>query len=75
MPTPQNSLPPPVTIELTDAPPPEAREAILAPLVAFNIAQAGPGEFRPLAILLRRPSGSPGEDAVVGGLWGRTGWG
>ncbi|MFC0409998.1 GNAT family N-acetyltransferase [Roseomonas elaeocarpi] len=65
---PPDDAPPPVNIELTDAPPPETRDAILAPLLEFNAAQAGPSNARPLAILLRRP----GSDAVVGGLLGRT---
>lgn len=61
---------PPLTLELTDAAPPEAREAVLAPLAAYNQAQAGPPSPRPLAVLLR-----DGEGAIRGGLWGRTSWG
>ncbi|MFT8246349.1 GNAT family N-acetyltransferase [Roseomonas sp. BN140053] len=56
---------------LTDAPEASAREAILRPLVAFNEAQIGPSDGRPLALLLREPAGG----AVTGGLWGRTSWG
>lgn len=41
------------------------REAILAPLRAYNIAQAGDLRFKPVAILLTDESGNR-----VGGLWG-----
>ena len=62
--------PPALLLELTDAPPPGAREAILAPLAAFNEGRAPAPAPRPLAVLLR----APGSEAVVGGLWGRTSW-
>ncbi len=55
-----------IALTVEDAPDPAAREAILAPLLAFNEAQAGPGGSRPLAVLLRDGG------AVVGGLWGET---
>ncbi|UFN50606.1 GNAT family N-acetyltransferase [Roseomonas sp. OT10] len=58
-----------LTLELTDAAPPEARDAVLAPLMAFNLEQAGPPQMRPLAVLLRDEEGM-----IQGGLWGRTGW-
>ncbi len=46
------------------------REAILAPLVAHNEAAAGPGEWGLLAVTVR-----DARDEIVGGLWGRTGYG
>jgi len=58
-------------IELTDAPPPEAFQKILQPLVQFNRDAAGDPQSRPLAVLLSDPQGGD----VVGGLWGRTSWG
>jgi len=42
------------------------REAVLAPLRAYNVAQAGDPRIRPVAILIE---GDQGETA--GGLWGR----
>ena len=60
-----------VTIELTDTPADGARDAIVEPLIAFNIRQTGIQDFRPLAALLR-----DGAGRIVGGLSGRTvfGW-
>ena len=60
----------PLTFELTETATPEVREAVLAPLQAYNLAQVGPSHLRPLAVLLR-----DGAGAIRGGLWGRTGWG
>ena len=57
-------------IRLTDEPDADARETILAGLIAFNAARAGPADRRPLAVLLHGDDG-----AVVGGLWGVTAWG
>ncbi|MBW4092289.1 MAG: GNAT family N-acetyltransferase [Proteobacteria bacterium] len=57
-------------IVLTDQPDPSAREVILAGLLAFNVAQAGPHAARPLAVLITDPD----SGQVVGGLWGRTAW-
>ena len=42
------------------------REAVLAPLRAYNIAQAGDPRIRPLVLTLSDASG-----ATMGGLWGR----
>jgi GNAT superfamily N-acetyltransferase len=58
-------------IELTDAPPPEAREKIRQPLIQFNRQMAGDAQHRPLAVLLSDPQ----TQDIVGGLWGSTGWG
>jgi GNAT superfamily N-acetyltransferase len=51
---------------LTETPEPEAREIIATGLGAFNTAQAGPGEWRRLSVLIRE------EGEVKGGLWGVT---
>lgn len=53
-------------IELSQTPTPEDREAILAPLRAYNVAQAGDGQAQPLALLIRDD-----QSEVVGGLYGR----
>ncbi len=42
------------------------RETVLAPLRAYNIAQAGDPHIRPVAILLVNETGDS-----VGGLWGK----
>jgi GNAT superfamily N-acetyltransferase len=55
----------PLEIVVPDAPTPAEREAILAPLVAYNTDKAGPSGHKPIAVLLRdRDSGQ-----TVGGLW------
>jgi GNAT superfamily N-acetyltransferase len=46
------------------------RNAIVGPLVSYNISQAGVDDFRPLALAL-----TAGDDGVIGGLWGRTAFG
>jgi len=57
-----------MTLQITiPAAPSEAdREAVLAPLRAYNIAQAGDPQLRPVAILLTDKNG-----IHVGGLWGK----
>jgi GNAT superfamily N-acetyltransferase len=57
-------------LTLTDLPDPCVREAIAGALGAFNTARAGPGEWRPLAVLI-----DDGLGAVTGGLWGVTSYG
>jgi GNAT superfamily N-acetyltransferase len=52
-------------IEVVAAPGDLERDAILAPLVAFNDAAVGPTERHPIAIVIRAD-----DDAIVGGLWG-----
>jgi len=47
-------------------PTPADRETILAPLRAYNIAQAGDPQIRPFAILVTADDGT-----TDGGLWGR----
>ncbi|NEX94238.1 GNAT family N-acetyltransferase [Caulobacter sp. 17J65-9] len=60
-----------MTVRLTvpDAPSPEDRAAVLAPLAAFNRRNGPPTEILPLAVLLTDEAGS-----TVGGLWGKTGY-
>ncbi|QVW21295.1 GNAT family N-acetyltransferase [Pseudomonas hormoni] len=55
-----------LSIELSQNPTPEDREAILAPLRAYNVAQAGDGNAQPLALLVRDDQGE-----ILGGLYGR----
>lgn len=55
-----------LSIELTQNPTPEDREAILAPLRAYNVAQAGEGKSELLALLVRNDQGE-----ILGGLYGR----
>jgi GNAT superfamily N-acetyltransferase len=57
-------------LTLTDLPDPDARDVIAGGLGAFNTAQAGPGEWRRLAVLIEDDAG-----AVTGGLWGVTSYG
>ena len=56
------------TLELTDAPDDEAARVIDGGLAAFNAANAGYWDWRPLAVLLRDPA----DGDIVGGLLGRT---
>ena len=58
------------TVALEADPDPLLRAEILAPLAAFNESAAGPGHWGTLAVTVRDAAG-----AVVGGLWGRTGYG
>lgn len=55
-----------LSIELTQNPTPEDREAILAPLRAYNVAQAGEGKSELMALLVRNDQGE-----ILGGLYGR----
>jgi len=57
-----------MTLRLTTpASPTEAdRDAVLAPLRAYNLSRGGNPRVRPVAVLLTDASGEP-----VGGLWGR----
>ncbi|MEX3777633.1 GNAT family N-acetyltransferase [Pseudomonas sp. MYb118] len=53
-------------IEHRQDPTPEDREAILAPLRAYNVAQAGDGKSELLALVVRDEQGE-----ILGGLYGR----
>ncbi|WP_084162594.1 GNAT family N-acetyltransferase [Paraburkholderia bannensis] len=55
---------------VTDAADASVRQQIAGPLVRFNESQAGPINFRPLAVIL-----TDGEEKIVGGLWGGTAYG
>jgi GNAT superfamily N-acetyltransferase len=57
-------------IEVPEAPTLEEREAVLAPLAAFNTENGYPADTRSVAVLLKDAAGT-----IVGGLWGRTGYG
>lgn len=57
------------SLHLSDTTRDETRDSILAPLVAFNAAQAGPSNSRGLAIEVRDSGG-----ATIGGLWGHSGY-
>ena len=57
-------------ITLSDVADDALRRAIAAPLVAYNEAQAGPSGHRPLVLTVADATG-----AVIGGLWGATGYG
>lgn len=56
-------------IELTDQPPPQARDVISAGLMDFNRRLLGDPQVKPLALLLRST-----DSAVIGGMWARTGF-
>lgn len=53
-------------ITIAEHPSEADRDAVLAPLRAYNIARAGDPHIRPIAILLTNESGDH-----VGGLWGK----
>lgn len=58
-----------VRLEVDTDPSDALRDAILGPLTAFNAANGYPADSRRLAIVLRDEA-----RAIVGGLWGRTGY-
>ena len=60
----------PWTVGLEADPDPALRAEILEPLDRYNDAAAGPGRWGTLAVTVRGKDGK-----VVGGLWGRTGYG
>jgi len=55
--------------EVVTTPDAAVRDAILAPLVAYNETMVGPTERHQVAIVLRDASGD-----ITGGLWGRAGF-
>jgi GNAT superfamily N-acetyltransferase len=57
------------TLSVTDIADEEIRKAIVAPLAEYNSSQAGPSQNRAIAVLVKDPA-----NAVVGGLWGHTGY-
>jgi len=58
------------TLTLSDVADDNIRQAILAPLVAYNDSQTVPSQGRPLVIQVKDSS-----DQIIGGLWGYTGYG
>lgn len=58
------------SLALENDPDSALRQEILAPLVAYNEAAGGPSQNGLLAVTVRDQVGT-----VVGGLWGRTGYG
>jgi len=57
-------------LTITDVADENIRQAILAPLRAYNDSQAGPSQGRPLVIQVKDQM-----DVTLGGLWGYTGYG
>jgi GNAT superfamily N-acetyltransferase len=56
-----------IALTVCDAPSDAIREAILAPLSAFNADNGYPADLKPVAITL-----TDGDGAIIGGLWGKT---
>lgn len=59
-----------IDLALTDAPPADMRDVLGRRLGAFNVEVLGPADSKPLAITIR----SKGDGALIGGLFGRTGF-
>jgi GNAT superfamily N-acetyltransferase len=57
-------------IDIPEEPGLAERQAVLGPLGEFNARNGYPSDSRSVAVLVRDDEG-----AVVGGLWGRTGYG
>ncbi len=57
-------------ITIPETPSDSDREAVLAPLRAYNISRAGDPRIKPVAILLTDEEGKQ-----VGGLWGKASYG
>ncbi len=58
------------TLQLTDSADDDIRKLIANALIQYNVKLAGPGQQRPLVIAVRDSA-----NAVIGGLWGSTGYG
>ena len=56
-------------LTLTDVADEALRKLILAPLVDYNTQQVGPSHGRPVVVAISDATG-----AVIGGLWGHTGY-
>ncbi len=54
-------------LTIPESPADHHRDAVIAPLRAYNEQAGGPPKLKPVAILLTDPDG-----AEVGGLWGKT---
>jgi GNAT superfamily N-acetyltransferase len=59
----------PYTLTLIETTDETLRQAVLAPLVDYNLSQVGASGNRPLAVLMHDDQGQ-----VVGGAWGHTGF-
>jgi GNAT superfamily N-acetyltransferase len=57
-------------LSIPEAPSEADRDAVVAPLRAFNITHGGDPAIRPVAVLL-----TDGDGRHVGGLWGRSSYG
>jgi GNAT superfamily N-acetyltransferase len=57
------------TLSITDVADEAVRQAILAPLVEYNASRAGASHNRPIVVVVKDT-----DSAVVGGLWGHTGY-
>ncbi len=57
-------------IRLTDQPDDMTRRGVVEPLVAYNLEQTGRSDSRALIVALEDAQ----THAVIGGLWGRTGY-
>lgn len=58
------------TIRLTDQPDDVTRRGVVEPLIAYNFEHTGRSDHRSLIIAIE----DAGNQAVLGGLWGRTGY-
>jgi hypothetical protein len=58
-----------IASQMTDVDDAALRDAILAPLAAYNTQQTGTTDHRPLVVIVVDDTGQ-----VVGGLWGRKYW-
>ncbi|MEI6734496.1 MAG: GNAT family N-acetyltransferase [Comamonadaceae bacterium] len=67
---PDASVPFACTLQVTDSAEDDIRKLIASALIRYNVGLAGPSQQRSLAVVVR-DSGN----AVVGGLWGSTGYG
>jgi GNAT superfamily N-acetyltransferase len=60
-------MPMPYTLTLTESDDEALHQAVLAPLVEYNVSQVGPSGKRPIAVLVHDDQGR-----VAGGAWGYT---
>lgn len=60
----------PYTLTVTSEESEPLREALIAPLRAYNREKAGPSQYEPLVVVLRDDAGEP-----QGGAWGYTAYG
>ena len=58
------------SLHVTDSADDEIRKSIASALIEYNVKLAGPSQQRPLVVVVRNSA-----NAVIGGLWGATGYG